>query len=186
MRRVSIGLELIARPDVLILDEPTSGMFIHLRMVSYISNGAFPRPGLCLRVPGCANPSLHRSRSGQSYTGHYFHPSTKVCPSPYIYYLSVLTTTQIFAVRNYINPLTQYSSFPMVVRSIQVQGYSHHQTTLPPLLQGSFLHTHKDIMLQTIYWRSQAIHMYPYSSSHNSGTVTIDLRMYRRKVIART
>lgn len=26
MRRVSIGLELIASPDVLILDEPTSGM----------------------------------------------------------------------------------------------------------------------------------------------------------------
>jgi hypothetical protein len=55
-------------------------------------NDAILRPGLCLRVPGCANASLHRARSCQSYTGHYFHPSTKVRPSPYIHQSFILTS----------------------------------------------------------------------------------------------
>lgn len=41
MRRVSIGLELIANPDVLVLDEPTSGMFLYFLSAMYITKLTF-------------------------------------------------------------------------------------------------------------------------------------------------
>ena len=85
-RRLSIGLELVAKPDVLILDEPVSffGEWSFLAGPDIFTNCIDVWIGFRLRTQGRQCTSRLGTRPYQSNHSHCIHTSAQLAPIPYL------------------------------------------------------------------------------------------------------
>ncbi len=142
MRRVSIGLELVAKPQILILDEPTSGLdSVSAAKVAGVLHELAHDP----KERRVVIATIHQPRSVQS---------VKVLG---------ITNSLSFTALSYTIALTRSPCYRTVAPYILEQ---EALLRLPGFLLW-VSRTMKDIMLQTTCWMSQVILQY-HSSSRNS------------------
>jgi ABC-type nitrate/sulfonate/bicarbonate transport system ATPase subunit len=133
MRRVSIGLELVAEPDVLILDEPTSGLdSVSASQVARVLHGLAHNK----QNPTAVIASIHQPRSAASFS-------------------CIGLTLTYFSAPNFIRHSTKYYCFRMDARCTRgPAAWLPPHTSLPRVST-----TKKVITSQTICWISLVTHL---------------------------